>query len=197
MNGHDRRRQRIADRIKACALELFLNYGADSVSMDEIAAKADVSKVTIYKYFGSKEDLHREVFNMYFDEILAATEQVLDSDLDFMDKLKIVLGVKSVYPKVADHQAFMDLLDKDDQSEGDDQRSPRNRIKAIIYRFYEQGKREGYIDERVSFDMLYLYYEIVQAGYRAKAADLDGVLADPDALDQLMDLYYFGFIRRR
>ena len=197
MNGHERRKQRIIDRIKKCALELFAEYGADKVTMDEIAARANVSKMTIYKYFGSKEDLRRDVFSLYFDEILAATEQILDSDLDFMEKLRIALGARTIFPRVVDNQAFFESLENDDQTGSGSEGGARDRIKAIMYRFYEQGKKDGYIKDSVSFEMLYLYYEIMQAGFKAKSIEFAAVLADPTALDQLMDLYYFGFVHRK
>jgi len=44
MNGHDKRRQQIIDRIKATALDLFTKANAEQVSMDEIAARAKVSR---------------------------------------------------------------------------------------------------------------------------------------------------------
>ena len=197
MNGHEKRRQRMIDRIKKTALELFSTRGVDQVSMDEVAARAEVSKVTIYKYFHSKEDLHREVFKLYFDEILAATEKVLDSDLDFLGKLKLTLGARTIFPNVTDNQTFFELLEKEVEGEALDRGSPRNRIRKIMTRFFEQGKREGYIEENLSFEMLYLYYEIVQAGARAKSTAFSAVLADPQALEQLMDLYYYGFIRKK
>ncbi|MHA7629958.1 TetR/AcrR family transcriptional regulator [Corallococcus sp. M7] len=46
-------RQRISD----VATELFLARGFEAVTLDEIAAAADVSKMTVINYFGRKEDL--------------------------------------------------------------------------------------------------------------------------------------------
>ncbi|NER61767.1 helix-turn-helix transcriptional regulator, partial [Pseudomonas sp. MAFF212428] len=39
------------------ASELFLAHGYDGVSMDAIVAAAGGSKATIYRYFGSKNEL--------------------------------------------------------------------------------------------------------------------------------------------
>ncbi|BCJ46805.1 TetR family transcriptional regulator [Actinoplanes ianthinogenes] len=39
------------------AIELFVERGFDNVAMAEIAAAANVSKTTVFNYFGSKEDL--------------------------------------------------------------------------------------------------------------------------------------------
>jgi AcrR family transcriptional regulator len=197
MNGHDRRRQRIIDRIKKSALELFTSYGADKVSMDEIAARAAVSKVTIYKYFHKKEELYREVVDLYVDEILAATEKVLDSDLDFTEKLKFTLVAKVNSPKVADSQALFELSDKFGQTAEGGQGSLNHRIRDLMYRFYEQGKKEGYIEQDVPFDLLYLYTQIFDAGFKAKSIDLEPIRADPQAFDQLLHLYYFGVFRRK
>jgi len=41
--------------------ELFWEFGYSAVSMDQIAAEAGISKMTIYKHFHSKEDLFIEV----------------------------------------------------------------------------------------------------------------------------------------
>jgi AcrR family transcriptional regulator len=43
------------------AEELFWKYGYTSVSVDQIAKEAGISKMTIYKHFHSKEDLFVEV----------------------------------------------------------------------------------------------------------------------------------------
>ncbi|MDR3303388.1 MAG: TetR/AcrR family transcriptional regulator; helix-turn-helix transcriptional regulator [Treponema sp.] len=43
------------------AKELILEHGADAVSMEDIAAKAELSKATLYLYFPSKEVLFQEI----------------------------------------------------------------------------------------------------------------------------------------
>jgi AcrR family transcriptional regulator len=197
MNGHDRRRQRIKDRIKTCALELYTNFGADQVSMDAIAAKANVSKVTIYKYFHSKERLYREVINQYLDEILAATEEMLlKSDLNFTEKLKITLVAQMNSLKLAGSNILFDLLEQDDLVEKSGQEGLKQRIKGIMYRFYEQGKKEGYIEEGLSFELLYLFSEIFQAGFKAKWDDYNADPVDSETLEQLVQLCFYGIIRR-
>ena len=89
MDKRQQRTQTKLERIKQAALELFAAHGADRVSMDEIAEKANVSKVTIYKYFGSKEDLYPKSSTCSWMTPWPPTEQVLNSDLDFLDKLKM------------------------------------------------------------------------------------------------------------
>ncbi len=43
------------------ARDLFVSQGVDRVSMDSVAAKAQVSKATVYGYFGDKQRLFRAI----------------------------------------------------------------------------------------------------------------------------------------
>ena len=52
-----RKKARTRDAIAETAISLFLERGFDSVSVTDIAAAAEVSKPTLFRYFPSKEDL--------------------------------------------------------------------------------------------------------------------------------------------
>jgi len=78
-------REKLSHRsqILADALELFKEKGYHNVSMHEIAAKAEFSIGTLYKYFRSKEDLYSaliiekaEVFSRAVDEVLSKKDDV-------------------------------------------------------------------------------------------------------------------------
>jgi TetR/AcrR family transcriptional regulator, cholesterol catabolism regulator len=56
-----------ADRIKANAHALFMQYGLRSVSMDDIAKNLGVSKKTIYQFYADKDALVDEVMTAVFE----------------------------------------------------------------------------------------------------------------------------------
>jgi TetR/AcrR family transcriptional regulator, cholesterol catabolism regulator len=56
-----------ADRIKAKAHALFMQYGLRSVSMDDIAKDLGVSKKTIYQFYADKDALVDEVMTTVFE----------------------------------------------------------------------------------------------------------------------------------
>ena len=64
-------RQRLTDRkrsaIIGAAIEEFLATGYDATSMDRIAARADVSKRTVYNHFPSKELLFAAILHQLWD----------------------------------------------------------------------------------------------------------------------------------
>ena len=53
----ERKRQRTHDAVSAAAISLFLERGFDRVSVNDIAAAAEISKPTLFRYFPAKEDL--------------------------------------------------------------------------------------------------------------------------------------------
>ena len=54
--------------ILEAAKALFLEHGYDGVSMDQIAALAGVSKLTVYSHFGDKDALFIDAVEAYCDE---------------------------------------------------------------------------------------------------------------------------------
>lgn len=68
--------------ILTAARELFLADGFDRSSVDAVAARAGVSKRTVYDYFGDKKTLLHAVFDAVGQSLLATIRRTLDDTLD-------------------------------------------------------------------------------------------------------------------
>ncbi|MTJ83123.1 MAG: TetR/AcrR family transcriptional regulator [Telmatospirillum sp.] len=75
-------------RVRDVATELFLARGYDSVSLDEIIARAGGSKTNIYSHFGGKEGLFIDVIEAQCDLIVATLQAVDLKNLSFEDGLR-------------------------------------------------------------------------------------------------------------
>ena len=97
MDGFQRRKEEKQARIYQAALELFGKYGVKNVKISEIAAKADVSPVTIYNYYGSKDGLLRQVIFQFIVEKGEEYSALIHKDIPFPEKIeKIIFNKKKL-----------------------------------------------------------------------------------------------------
>ena len=68
----ERHRKRTAAELEEAALALFCERGFDAVTIDDIAAAADVSRRTFFRYYASKEDVILSDHPKRLDELEAA-----------------------------------------------------------------------------------------------------------------------------
>ena len=193
MDGRARRTQKIILHIQETALDMFSTRGVDQVSMDEIAAAAAVSKVTIYKYFRSKEELHAAAVDLYADRVLADAEKILESGMDFLEIVKLSLLAQVNKPAMASNRYLVDLMNRDAQAGA----RLKARLKQVLFRFFEEGRRQGYIAEDLPFELLYLHAQIYQSGFEAHLEEIEAALADKESLEKLLNLYFLGIIQRK
>ncbi|WLW54350.1 TetR/AcrR family transcriptional regulator [Streptomyces sp. YU58] len=67
--------------ILTAARELFLADGFDRTSVDAVAARAGVSKRTVYDYFGDKQTLLRAVVDAIGQSLISTIRRILDDTL--------------------------------------------------------------------------------------------------------------------
>ncbi|MFI9155075.1 TetR/AcrR family transcriptional regulator [Streptomyces sp. NPDC053367] len=75
MGLRERKKQRTRETISDTAITLFLEHGFDRVSVVDVAAAAEVSKPTLFKYFPTKEDL---VVHRFADHQTASSDAVAE-----------------------------------------------------------------------------------------------------------------------
>ncbi|MFB8089917.1 TetR family transcriptional regulator [Streptomyces sp. NPDC055992] len=68
MSLRERKKQLTYEAVSDAAIALFLRRGFDKVSVAEVAAAADISKPTLFRYFPAKEDLALHRFADHEDE---------------------------------------------------------------------------------------------------------------------------------
>jgi AcrR family transcriptional regulator len=75
----ERRKDARPSELTAAALELFVEKGFAATRLEDVAARAGVSKGTLYLYFDSKEDLFKSVIQSAVLPVLAQGEQIFES----------------------------------------------------------------------------------------------------------------------
>lgn len=193
MNGHEKRRLKKMNEIKKTTFALCNQYGAQKISVDEIAEKANVSKATIYKYFGSKEELIEQVISDVYDKMILDTGAMIAQEGDFLEKLHQIMQTKLSSFAMMQGDFLQEIITPSDSPIA---RRFHDQIKELMYTFFDQGKAKGYIDPAVSNTVLYAYSEIFNTGFQSLAAN-HHIEVHPDAMTQLIHLYFHGFIQHQ
>lgn len=93
MTKHPKKKEQILQT----AGRLFMRFGFKRISVEEICAKASVSKMTFYKYFPNKSELIKVWWNEIIDEAFDRFNEVDSSDIPFSEKIKFFLKLKKEY----------------------------------------------------------------------------------------------------
>jgi len=190
MNGFERRTQQKREAILAAAQELFMEQGITAVSVSEIAQRAGVSPVTIFKYFGDKLTLAREMLLAYINDTTAYYDEMLDRDIPFMEKMRLTMGLKEQGISLLGGAAREGVAWEDPVL----QRLLRevSMVKGVpLYlKLIECGKREGAIDPTIPNEAILDYFSM----FLTLLDQPDFMQHDADYMMGLVKLSFYGLI---
>src|SRR5690625_2020135 len=112
MDGFQRRTRQKQHNILEAALKLFMQYGTQKVSVSEIAKAANVSQVTIYNYYESKNNLVHEVIAYYVEKTWEKYEALFDSSIPFPEKVEQMIFRKTKEATQLNEIFFSDFMDE-------------------------------------------------------------------------------------
>ncbi|MFD2043303.1 TetR/AcrR family transcriptional regulator [Ornithinibacillus salinisoli] len=160
MDGFQRRRELKKTNILEAALALFLKYGVQKVSVAEIAKEANVSQVTIYNYFESKDRLTSDVVLYYIKKIWAETENLMDSDLDFPEKIKQVIFRNTATASQLNEDFYQFIMKEYASKNEDIEQFYTEEALPRLAAFFSLGKKQGYIDPTISNEAIMFYIQM-------------------------------------
>jgi len=101
----ERKRRQTADLLVDAAFELFEAHGYEAVTMEQIAAAADVAKGTLYNHFPVKEALLRHYFHRQFAEQGPELQEKLRRQPDTIKRIALLLKHAAAWAE--QHRAYM------------------------------------------------------------------------------------------
>ncbi len=192
MNGFERAKQRKRQSIMSAALELFRQHGFKRVGIYEIARSAGVSQVTMYRHFGSKENLVREVIKSFTQEIMDKYKEFIRGDLPFKEKLEAIILDKNKLASQFDGELLKSIWFDDPELRDYMEKLWKQEVPAITQEFFQQGRRQGYISKKISDESINLFFEVLRRGLVSSPDIMEQMRKKPRIIKDLISLYLYG-----
>lgn len=185
------RSKKKVDSILLNASRLFVQHGYHKVTMESIAQYANVSKVTLYKYFSDKQVLYEHILKDIYLEEYEEVVGVINSTQPFEMKINnmVKARIKKYYDKSKPIYKGEITLSFDLQKFIKKHTSLMNKQRSKLY---NQGKLEGFISEDITDDTLEKYFKIIQKGLVSELHDLGEL--ESEGLTRLLKILYAGVL---
>jgi len=194
MKAYERRLERNKERILQATLELFQVHGIKKTTTNDIARKAGVSPATVYNHFGSKEDLVRAAVKYFLTRAAVDFRKIVEGDLPFMEKMEQILLYKSDMLGQYQGEFMQTIISEDPEIRQLVDSVSRVEITPYVIDFYEEGKRQGYINPELSTETIIRFSEITRKGMVAESSLYEDPEYNRKMMQELIPLYLYGIM---
>lgn len=138
------------------AKELFWKHGFKRVTIEEICSKANVSKMTFYRFYPNKMEIAKAVFDMVIDKAIVDFRELMSSSIPASEKMKRMLALKFEGTNDISNEFMMDFYN-----------NPELEISAYIFKRsseiwlsiiddFRRGQEQGYFRKDFKPEVLLL-----------------------------------------
>ena len=192
MNGFEKRRAKIKEHIMKTTMDMLQTWEPKRLRIADIAKAAGVSQVTIYNYFGSKEELIKESFKDFVERSIREFEEEMLQKQSLKELISYtVFKEKQTYHNLSPALIKEVMIDNPEmyvyiQEQYD------SSIVPLMVRMVEEGKARGEISGKVSVEAVLL---LIQIYMKSSGEMLDAVGKHEDRetiLEELLHLFFYG-----
>ena len=194
MKAHERRMERNRERILRATLELFQVHGIKKTTTNDIARKAGVSPATVYNHFGSKEDLVRATVRYFLTSTAADLSKIFKGDLSFLGKMEQILLYKSDMLGQYQGEFMQTIISEDPEIRHIVDSVYMTEIRQVVINFYEEGKRQGYVNPDLSTETIMRYILIVRSGMAAESILSEDPEHNRKMMQELTPIFLYGIM---
>ena len=194
MNTYERRMERNKERILRATLELFQVHGIKKTTTNDIARKAGVSPATVYNHFGSKEGLVHATVRYFLTGTAADFRKIIEGELSFTTKMEQILSYKSAMIGRYQGEFMQTIISEDPEIRHFVDSVYLTEIRQMVINFYEEGKRQGYVNPELSTETIMRYMLIVRSGMAAESILSEDPEHNRKMMQELAPLFLYGIM---
>ena len=178
------------------ARELFLRYGLQRVTIEEICRTANVSKMTFYKHFRNKTDLTKHLVEQMVAENMACYREIMNQEIPFAEKVEKTIDMKLEQARDVSREYFHDVTQISDPEIAEFIAEKRREAFQEVFQDYTKAQKNGDIrkDLKPEF-IIYFFNHIIEMIADERLVQL---YQSPDELImELTKFFFYGILPRR
>lgn len=131
------------EQILKTSASLYFKFGIKTVTMDDIAAKCNISKKTLYKFVSDKTDLVKKTLYHVFSEKGRRMQEIINKNYNAIEEMyeiqKIIIEIISNHNPIVEHDLqkhYSEILTESKDSQA-------KYIYKMIMKNLEKGQKEN------------------------------------------------------
>ncbi|PGL71662.1 TetR/AcrR family transcriptional regulator [Bacillus sp. AFS055030] len=195
MDGYKKRTLQKMESIEKSTTKL-LSLPLNDIKIADIAKLANVSQVSIYNYYGSKEALLKATIIRLMDHQYEETKQMLSSDIPFNEKIKELFIRKKNGLDIVNLGMFTALMKKDPELQELVLDFTMNKSFKLLTSIIDEGRSLGLVRSEVQNQTLLIYIQVLSQAFLNMDQTTSQYLQQKEVIDEIMNLFLYGLLKQ-
>lgn len=166
-----------AEKILNTTINLLIREGIKKTTMDDIAENTNVSKVTIYKYFGDKDTLYLEVGKHIFSKHTVKLNNIAASNEFLINKFYDYLTVISDFINSGHFELCIELT-KYNQDVDREYKHYLQTYRGSLFNLIDNGMKDALFKSNLDREMIFHYIDMGIVYYQQSSEYRNRILND-------------------
>ena len=195
MDGYKKRTLQKMESIEKSTTKL-LSLPLNDIKIADIAKLANVSQVSIYNYYGSKEALLKATIIRLMDHQYEETKQMLSSDIPFNEKIKELFIRKKKGLDIINLEMFTALMKKDPELQELVLDFTMNKSFKLLISIIDEGRSLGLVRNEVQNQTLLIYIQVLSQAFLNMDQTTSQYIQQKEVIDEIMNLFLYGLLKQ-
>jgi AcrR family transcriptional regulator len=143
---------------------------------------------------GNKEDLMHAAVKYFLSSTAVDFSQILKGGRSFLEKMEQILSFKSDMLGQYQGEFMQTLISEDPEIRHLVDSVYLTEMRQMIIDFYEEGKRQGYVNPELSTETIMRYLLIVRSGMAAESVLSEDPEHNRQLMQELTPLFLYGIM---
>lgn len=191
LNGFEKVKEKKKRAIKDAAFELFSERGFNEVKIEHIAKEANVSQVTIYNHFGSKDALFRELIQEFIQSEFQYYTELAVENLPFHEMMQKMIVRKMETGGLFQPDMLLQVMQRDEELRKFVYSYQNETILPWFLELLEKAQQKNEINPHLSKEMMLLYIQM----FTKLGDDFGAKLLEGDREKHIQDIitmFFYG-----